>query len=101
VRPGPVTREELRVALADANRVDARARDELARAGFADPTALADAVIASPRDVARITEGARVHTEDDAWVEFGVADHLLRGDGEGTVLDIMSLAPSDRNGYAH
>jgi hypothetical protein len=91
VPPGPTTRDALRARLTDPLRVDAHARAELARAGFDDPASLVETIIAAPGDIARIVQGARVDTEDDTWVEFAVADHLLRGDGEDAEAIVRSL----------
>ena len=88
VPPGPRDRDALRAQIATLT--DVEALRELTRAGI-DPATLDDRIVAEPGEVARITRGARVHDEDDAWVEFRVAEHLLRGDGESVESIVAAL----------
>ncbi len=89
VPPGPIDRATLAQALERVT--DVTALTELRRAGVNAPGELAQTVLADPGEVLRLARGARVHAEDDAWVEFRVADHLLRGDGEAPEVIVEGL----------
>jgi spermidine synthase len=76
----PTSREALRAALAAP--MEAPARAQLARAGFADGDAVMATHLADGAALVRYARGAVVNTDDSGRIEFRVADHVLAGTGE-------------------
>ncbi len=83
---GETTPDALRATLSA--RLDATAAAALARAGIAGVDALMARRLAGGAALARWSHGATVTTEDNAWLEYRVADHLRTGFSE-PVADVL------------
>jgi spermidine synthase len=77
-------------------RLDDAAIAELRIAGIDGAAALAATELAGPDALARYAAGAPVNTDDNASLEYRIADHVLRGTGDDAEQILRGLAGSSR-----
>jgi spermidine synthase len=76
----PMTRAALDAVMA--GRLGEGALAELRVAGIDGAAGLAASHLAGPGELARYAAGATVNTDDKAWLEYRIADNVLRGAGD-------------------